>query len=59
QLRENVTPTLRALQGRGIIAISAGADTLRFLPPLTLRQEEMEIALHALREIFTCEQEDV
>lgn len=59
QLRENVTPTLRALQGRGIIAIPAGADTLRFLPPLTLRQEEVEIALHALHEIFICEQADV
>ena len=33
-LKERVTPTLRALQDHGILALSAGNLTLRLLPPL-------------------------
>jgi acetylornithine/LysW-gamma-L-lysine aminotransferase len=52
ELTENATSSLKALQKRHIVAIPAGANTLRFLPPLTLRPEEVDFALRALEEIF-------
>jgi acetylornithine/LysW-gamma-L-lysine aminotransferase len=34
ELKERVTPTLRALQERGVLVLPAGATTFRLLPPL-------------------------
>jgi acetylornithine/LysW-gamma-L-lysine aminotransferase len=52
ELRENVTPTLQALQQRHIIAVPAGSNILRFLPPYLVGEKEIDEVMGALREIF-------
>jgi acetylornithine/LysW-gamma-L-lysine aminotransferase len=42
ELKEKVTPTLRALQERGVLVLPAGATTFRLLPPLVWAQEQVE-----------------
>jgi 4-aminobutyrate aminotransferase-like enzyme len=39
---------LKGLQQGGVIAIPAGRDVVRFLPPLTATRPELELALDAL-----------
>ncbi len=51
ELRERVTPTLQALQARGIIAVPAGKTTLRLLPPLIVTQEQLAQAVQALEDV--------
>jgi acetylornithine/LysW-gamma-L-lysine aminotransferase len=53
ELTGAVTPLLRSLQRKQIIAIPAGACTLRFLPPLTLQEGEVDYALQALQQLIT------
>lgn len=52
ELRGRVTPTLQALQARGIIAIPAGKTTLRLLPPLIITQEQLAQAVEAITEVM-------
>lgn len=53
ELRGRVTPVLKGLQDRGVIALSAGKNVLRLLPPLIITHEELETALRAIREALT------
>ena len=41
ELKERVTPTLRALQERGVLVLPAGATTFRLLPPLVWEQQQV------------------
>ncbi len=54
-LRIRATPVLRRLMEHGVIALLAGIDVVRFLPPLTIEAEHVDaIALaleRALREV--------
>ncbi len=50
ELRGRVTPVLKALQERGVLALPAGFNVLRLLPPLIISQPELEQALVAIRE---------
>ncbi|MCY4146457.1 MAG: aminotransferase class III-fold pyridoxal phosphate-dependent enzyme [Chloroflexi bacterium] len=50
ELRGRVTPTLKALQERGILALPAGATTLRLLPPLIITRDELAIVRDAITE---------
>ncbi|NLF01286.1 MAG: aspartate aminotransferase family protein [Anaerolineales bacterium] len=45
ELREMVGPYLAALAERGVLALSAGATVMRFLPPLVIRAEDIETVL--------------
>ena len=47
-LKERVTPTLRALQDHGILALSAGNLTLRLLPPLIWDDAQVDELLAAM-----------
>ena len=51
ELRERVTPTLQALQARGLLAVPAGKTTLRLLPPLIVTQEQLAQAVQALEDV--------
>ncbi|MDP9381909.1 MAG: aminotransferase class III-fold pyridoxal phosphate-dependent enzyme [Chloroflexota bacterium] len=51
-LRERATKYLRALQERGIIALSAGPTTLRFLPPLIVDKEAVDQLVETLGEVL-------
>jgi acetylornithine/LysW-gamma-L-lysine aminotransferase len=50
ELKERVTPTLRALQDRGVLVLPAGATTFRLLPPLIWEQPQADELLAALAE---------
>jgi acetylornithine/LysW-gamma-L-lysine aminotransferase len=42
ELKERVTPTLRGLQERGVLALPATATTFRLLPPLVWDSEQVD-----------------
>ncbi|MBZ0275403.1 MAG: aspartate aminotransferase family protein [Anaerolineae bacterium] len=52
ELRGRVTPVLKTLQERGILALPAGLNVLRLLPPLTITRDELTTVLDALREVL-------
>ncbi len=52
ELRGRVTPTLMALQERGILALPAGLNVLRLLPPLIISRDELQRILDALQEVL-------
>jgi acetylornithine/LysW-gamma-L-lysine aminotransferase len=52
ELKERATPTLRALQERGVLALPAGSVTLRLLPPLIWERGHADELLAALAEVL-------
>jgi acetylornithine/LysW-gamma-L-lysine aminotransferase len=42
ELKERVTPTLRALQERGVLVLPAGPTTFRLLPPLVWERQQVD-----------------
>ena len=53
ELREKVAPYLKALMlDHGVIALPAGPQVLRLLPPLIISEEEIEIAVRAVGEVL-------
>lgn len=52
ELRGRVTPVLKALQERGILALPAGLTTLRLLPPLIITREQLGTVAAAIREVL-------
>lgn len=54
ELKDKVTPVLRSLMERGVLALPAGNTVLRFLPPLVISREDIDIVVEqtgaALRE---------
>jgi LysW-gamma-L-lysine/LysW-L-ornithine aminotransferase len=48
ELRERRDEVLRALQERHVLAIPAGENVVRFLPPYTIREEHVDEAVAAL-----------
>lgn len=49
-LRGRVTPVLRGLQERGVLALPAGSLTLRMLPPLVITEAQIDRVVEALGE---------
>ncbi|OFI47174.1 acetylornithine transaminase [Floricoccus penangensis] len=47
-----VEKILSDLEGKGILALRAGQNTLRLLPPLTIIQKELEEGLSSLKEVL-------
>jgi len=52
-LRKRVTPYLRALMAKGVLALPAGRTVLRFLPPLVISDEELATVCEATEEVLT------
>jgi acetylornithine/LysW-gamma-L-lysine aminotransferase len=48
ELKERVTPTLRALQQRDVLVLPAGPTTFRLLPPLIWKQEQVDELIEAV-----------
>ena len=42
ELRQRAMPVVRALAQRGVLALTAGATVLRFLPPLVISEAELD-----------------
>lgn len=51
-MRGRVTPYLKKLQERGILALPAGRTVLRFLPPLTITEAELAQVVQTLKDIL-------
>lgn len=52
-LRQRVTPYLKALMDRGIMALPAGSTVLRLLPPLVITAEQLDAVCDAVEEVLT------
>jgi LysW-gamma-L-lysine/LysW-L-ornithine aminotransferase len=52
ELRQRVTPTLRALMERGVLALPAGKTVLRLLPPLLITDEDLAIVCEAIEAVL-------
>ena len=50
ELRGRVTPALKALHERGVLALPAGLNTLRLLPPLIITREQLQVVADAMAE---------
>ncbi len=52
ELKSRVTPVLRGLMERGVMALPAGNTVLRFLPPLSISREEIDQVVEAVRAVL-------
>jgi LysW-gamma-L-lysine/LysW-L-ornithine aminotransferase len=53
ELRGRVTPTLKALQEEAnILALPAGLNVLRFLPPLIITRDELQVIVDAVAQVL-------
>ncbi len=53
ELRQRVTPYLRALMEKGVLALPAGRTVLRLLPPLVISDEDLAAACDAIEQVLT------
>ncbi len=47
ELRQKAAPILQALMERGVLALSAGLNVIRFLPPLVIRRDQLDRVVEA------------
>ena len=47
-------PIVEALQGQGLLALTAGANVVRFLPPLVLGEDDLEDAVDMISDALDC-----
>jgi acetylornithine/LysW-gamma-L-lysine aminotransferase len=52
ELRQRVTPILKKLMDRGVLAIPAGPTVLRLLPPLVIEEEDWETVLQTTQDVL-------
>ena len=52
ELKERVQPFLAALMERGVLALPAGPNVLRLLPPLVIEYEQIDRVVAALAEVL-------
>jgi len=52
ELKEKVTPYLRELAEKGVLAIGGGSNVLRLLPPLVIPEEQWEYALDSIGKVL-------
>jgi acetylornithine/LysW-gamma-L-lysine aminotransferase len=53
ELKGKVAPYLAALAERGVLALASGATVMRFLPPLVISAEEVDVVLERVAEVMT------
>jgi acetylornithine aminotransferase len=53
QLTSDPTPVITAARERGLLVISAGTNTLRFVPPLVITEQEIDKGMAILEEAMT------
>ncbi len=52
ELKTRVTPVLKGLMDKGVLALPAGPTVLRLLPPLVISQEEIDTVVEKIGEVF-------
>ncbi len=58
ELKQKVTPYVKALQERRIIALNAGMTVLRLLPPLVITYEQLDRLVGVLEEVLNLSVEE-
>ena len=56
EMKQKVTPILKTLQDKKIIALNAGMTVLRLLPPLVITYQQIDHLVDVLTEVLTAEQ---
>jgi predicted acetylornithine/succinylornithine family transaminase/N-acetyl-ornithine/N-acetyl-lysine deacetylase len=51
-LKRRVQPYLEALSERGVLALQAGSNVIRLLPPLVITEEQLDRVLDAVEEVL-------
>jgi acetylornithine/LysW-gamma-L-lysine aminotransferase len=52
ELKERAAPYLAALAERGVLALSAGANVIRFLPPLVISTEDLDTVVEQVSTVL-------
>ncbi|MBI4670991.1 MAG: acetylornithine/succinylornithine family transaminase [Chloroflexi bacterium] len=52
ELKIKVTPVLQALMERGVLALPAGPNVLRLLPPLVIEKEDLDAAIDEIERVL-------
>jgi acetylornithine/LysW-gamma-L-lysine aminotransferase len=52
ELKIKVTPVLQGLMSRGVLALPAGPNVLRLLPPLVIEKSELDTAIDTIEQVF-------
>ncbi|WP_299025099.1 aspartate aminotransferase family protein [uncultured Thermanaerothrix sp.] len=55
ELKQKVAPYLSLMQERGVLALSAGLNVIRFLPPLVIREAQLDRVVETLEEVLALE----
>jgi len=58
EMKQKVTPYIKALQEKKVIALNAGMTVIRLLPPLVITYEQIDCLVQALTEVLTQEAND-
>lgn len=53
QLKSDPTPIITAARERGLLLITCGTNTLRFVPPLIISNDEIDQGMEILKDAFT------
>ena len=48
-----VADLVKACLGKGLVLISAGTNTIRFIPPLVIEKEDMDEMMGILKEVLS------
>jgi acetylornithine/LysW-gamma-L-lysine aminotransferase len=52
ELKQKVTPYLMALMERGVLALPAGLNVLRLLPPLVIEKSDLDVVANAIEAVL-------
>ena len=52
ELRGRVTPVLQQMQEKGVLALPAGGNVLRLLPPLIIARNQLQTILQVIQEVL-------
>lgn len=53
ELKIKVTPVLQELMSRGVLALPAGPNVLRMLPPLVIEKADLDAAIDQIEQVLT------
>ncbi len=55
ELRQKVSPYIKALMEHGILALPAGMTVLRFLPPLVITRKQIDVVVAAVQDVLAAD----
>ncbi|HNC44400.1 MAG TPA: aminotransferase class III-fold pyridoxal phosphate-dependent enzyme, partial [Acidobacteriota bacterium] len=53
ELRERATPYLKAMQSAGVLALNAGPNVIRLLPPLVIETSELDTIADVIEAVLS------